>query len=188
MYQINKRYSLKYYAYSELCHIYFALFIRVLGELDINPNSQSECYATVKVENLKARSDQLRGCRPAWNQEFFFEISRDIDLGVEIEIWEKGFLWDKILGAVVVPYSNIRWSNTENGGSWITLTDKEPTGSERTNHKILLELRFETGNDLTLEEVLFVQNSFHSNWRVNALENIQFEYESPNHRNFNYSI
>ena len=93
----------------------------------------------------------------------------------------------------MVPYSNIRWSNTENGGSWLNLTEKEPagTGPERSksNHKILLELRFETGNDLTLEEVLFVQNSFHSNWRVNALENIQFEYESPNqHRNKKFNL
>lgn len=146
--------------------------------MDILPQSQTEYYVTVKVENLKARSDQLAGPHPLWNQEFFFEISRDIDLGVEIEIWEKGFLWDKILGSMMIPYSNIRFSNIEGDGQWKML------GMEKqTNHKILLEIRFETGPDLTLEEVLFVQNSFQTNWRVNALENIQFEYESPNIRN-----
>ena len=38
-----------------------------------------------------------------------------------------------------------------------------------------MDIRFETGNDLTLEEVLFVQNSFHSNWRVKALDQLQFD-------------
>ena len=46
---------------------------------------------------------------------------------------------------------------------------------EITANRILMDIRFETGNDLTLEEVLFVQNSFHSNWRVKALDQLQFD-------------
>ena len=46
---------------------------------------------------------------------------------------------------------------------------------ELTSNRILMDIRFETGNDLTLEEVLFVQNSFHSNWRVKALDQLQFD-------------
>ena len=41
-----------------------------------------------------------------------------------------------------------------------------------------MDIRFETGNDLTLEEVLFVQNSFHSNWRVKALDQLQFDEDA----------
>ena len=60
----------------------------------------STVYAAVKVENLKAFSTHLSGDKPHWNQEFFFEISR-IDLGVEIELWEKGFMWDKLKGDLI---------------------------------------------------------------------------------------
>lgn len=49
---------------------------------------------------------------------------------------------------------------------------------ELTSNRILMDIRFETGNDLTLEEVLFVQNSFHSNWRVKALDQLQFDEDN----------
>ena len=77
--------------------------------MDISADAGTECYATVKVEDLKARSESLSGRQPQWDQEFFFEVSHDIDLGVEIEIWEKGFLWDRILGAIMLPYASIRF-------------------------------------------------------------------------------
>lgn len=123
--------------------------------------------------NLKARSDSLTGRRPEWNQEFFFEVSTEIDLGVEIEIWEKGFLWDRTLGMIMMPYASIRFANDEGPGSWLNL--EQQVTRELTNHRIQMDIRFETGNDLTLEEVLFVQNSFHSNWRVKALDQLQFD-------------
>ena len=81
----------------------------VSGDLDISAEPGTECYATVKVEDLKARSDALAGRRPEWHQEFFFEVSTEMDLGVEIEIWEKGFLWDRILGMIIMPYASIRF-------------------------------------------------------------------------------
>lgn len=72
--------------------------IRGLIELPPTSSAPSEkpttFYVAVKVENLKAFSRHLTGTRPTWNQEFFFEISR-LDLGVEIELWEKGTAWDK---------------------------------------------------------------------------------------------
>ena len=67
----------------------------IRGVLELPDNDETTLYVAVKVENLKAFSTHVIGARPTWEQEFFFEISR-IDLGVEIELWEKGFLWDKI--------------------------------------------------------------------------------------------
>ena len=76
----------------------------------------------------------------------------------------------------MLPYTSIRFSNEDGPGSWITL-EQEVT-QELTNHRALVDIRFDTGPDLTLEEVLFVQNSFHSNWRVKALDQLQFDVES----------
>ena len=69
------------------------LCLKVLrGALDLP--EESTIYVAVKVENLKAFSTHILSKRPEWHQEFFFEISR-IDLGVELELWQKGLMWDK---------------------------------------------------------------------------------------------
>ena len=66
----------------------------IKGVLELPNDSDSSLYVAVKVENLKGFSAQVSGSQPVWDQEFFFEIAR-IDLGVEIELWEKHFMWDK---------------------------------------------------------------------------------------------
>ena len=72
------------------------LCLKVLrGALELPDDAESTIYVAVKVENLKAFSTHILSRRPEWHQEFFFEISR-IDLGVELELWEKGFMWDKV--------------------------------------------------------------------------------------------
>lgn len=44
------------------------------------------------------------------------EINR-LDLGLTVEVWNKGLIWDTMVGTVWIPLRTIRQSNEVSGGS-----------------------------------------------------------------------
>uniref|UniRef100_A0A2R9AGH5 Unc-13 homolog A n=1 Tax=Pan paniscus TaxID=9597 RepID=A0A2R9AGH5_PANPA len=67
-------------------------------------------YVTLKVQNVKSTTIAVRGSQPSWEQDFMFEINR-LDLGLTVEVWNKGLIWDTMVGTVWIPLRTIRQSN-----------------------------------------------------------------------------
>nr|XP_014424910.1 protein unc-13 homolog A-like [Pelodiscus sinensis] len=67
-------------------------------------------YVTLKVQNVKSTTIAVRGNLPCWEQDFMFEINR-LDLGLTVEVWNKGLIWDTMVGTVWIPLQTIRQSN-----------------------------------------------------------------------------
>ncbi|XP_043943070.1 protein unc-13 homolog B-like [Protopterus annectens] len=118
---------------------------RVAGFLSDKFNT----YVTLKVQNVKSTTVAVRGELPCWEQDFMFEISQ-LDLGLIVEVWNKGLIWDTMVGTVWIPLKSIRQSDEEGPGEWATLEaevlmkDDEICGTNNpTPHKILLDTRFE---------------------------------------------
>lgn len=87
-----------------------------------------------------------------------------------------------MLGVAWLPFCDVPYSNEETGGVWCHLFTEvnrnRPQGgasnSKLTNQELLIDARFETGAELTLEEVLLMQNGFESpQWRFDGLDNVQ---------------
>ncbi|XP_070934065.1 protein unc-13 homolog B isoform X1 [Macaca nemestrina] len=90
-----------------------------------------------------------------------FEISR-LDLGLSVEVWNKGLIWDTMVGTVWIALKTIRQSDEEGPGEWSTLEaetlmkDDEICGTRNpTPHKILLDTRFELPFDIPEEEARY---------------------------------
>ncbi|KAJ6655197.1 hypothetical protein lerEdw1_005675 [Lerista edwardsae] len=118
-------------------------------------------YVTLKVQNVKSTTIAVRGNLPCWEQDFMFEINR-LDLGLTVEVWNKGLIWDTMVGTVWIPLRTIRQSNEEGPGEWLTLdshvimTDNEISGTkDPTFHRILLDTRFELPLDIPEEEARY---------------------------------
>ncbi|XP_077003922.1 protein unc-13 homolog B isoform X1 [Tamandua tetradactyla] len=118
-------------------------------------------YVTLKVQNVKSTTVAVRGDQPSWEQDFMFEISR-LDLGLSVEVWNKGLIWDTMMGTVWIALKTIRQSNEEGPGEWSTLEaetlmkDDEICGTKNpTPHKILLDTRFELPFDIPEEEARY---------------------------------
>ncbi|XP_031803756.1 protein unc-13 homolog A isoform X5 [Sarcophilus harrisii] len=118
-------------------------------------------YVTLKVQNVKSTTIAVRGNLPCWEQDFMFEINR-LDLGLTVEVWNKGLIWDTMVGTVWIPLRTIRQSNEEGPGEWLTLdsqvimTDNEICGTkDPTFHRILLDTRFELPLDIPEEEARY---------------------------------
>ncbi|KAK4807906.1 hypothetical protein QYF61_011771 [Mycteria americana] len=118
-------------------------------------------YVTLKVQNVKSTTIAVRGNLPSWEQDFMFEINR-LDLGLTVEVWNKGLIWDTMVGTVWIPLRTIRQSNEEGPGEWLTLdsqvimTDNEISGTkDPTFHRILLDTRFELPLDIPEEEARY---------------------------------
>ncbi|MBN3272455.1 UN13B protein, partial [Polyodon spathula] len=69
-------------------------------------------YVTLKVQNVKSTTITVRGDQPCWEQDFMFEISR-LDLGLIVEVWNKGLIWDTMVGTVWIPLGSIRQSEEQ---------------------------------------------------------------------------
>ena len=68
-----------------------------------------------------------------------------------------------MLGVAWIPFCDVPYSNEETGGVWCRLyaeLDRDmgnvTGGTKPTNQQLLIDARFETGADLTLEEVLLI--------------------------------
>uniref|UniRef100_A0A4W3H588 UN13A protein n=1 Tax=Callorhinchus milii TaxID=7868 RepID=A0A4W3H588_CALMI len=133
-----------------------SLFLSLIKEAQ-----KFNAYVTLKVQNVKSTTIAVRGSQPCWEQDFMFEINR-LDLGLTVEVWNKGLIWDTMVGTVWIPLRSIRQSNEDGPGEWLTLdsevimTDNEICGTkDPTFHRILLDTRFELPLDIPEEEARY---------------------------------
>ncbi|GAB6019911.1 Phorbol ester/diacylglycerol-binding protein unc-13 [Chamberlinius hualienensis] len=124
---------------------------------------QVNTYVTLKLQNVKSTTVTVKGSNPCWEQDFIFETNR-MDTGLMVEVWNKGVLWDKLIGCLWIPLLNIQFSNEEGEGKWMSLDaefdmnngevvgTKTPTGSA-----MLIDTRFELPYDLQDNETLELQ-------------------------------
>uniref|UniRef100_A0A3Q0SLW5 Unc-13 homolog A n=1 Tax=Amphilophus citrinellus TaxID=61819 RepID=A0A3Q0SLW5_AMPCI len=125
------------------------------------PQEKFNTYVTLKVQNVKSTTIAVRGNLPSWEQDFMFEINR-LDLGLTVEVWNKGLIWDTMVGTVWIPLHSIRQSNEEGPGEWLTLdsqvimADNEICGTkDPTLHLVLLDTRFELPLDIPEDEARY---------------------------------
>uniref|UniRef100_A0A8C6YK55 Unc-13 homolog B n=1 Tax=Naja naja TaxID=35670 RepID=A0A8C6YK55_NAJNA len=122
--------------------------LKAREKISLSPD-KFNTYVTLKVQNVKSTTVAVRGAQPSWEQDFLFEISR-LDLGLIVEVWDKGLIWDTMVGTAWIALETVRQSDEEGPGEWATLeaevlmNGQEVCGTKNpTPHKILLDTRFE---------------------------------------------
>uniref|UniRef100_A0A3Q2G1X9 Unc-13 homolog A n=1 Tax=Cyprinodon variegatus TaxID=28743 RepID=A0A3Q2G1X9_CYPVA len=144
-------------------------------------------YVTLKVQNVKSTTIAVRGNLPCWEQDFMFEINR-LDLGLTVEVWNKGLIWDTMVGTVWIPLRSIRQSNEEGPGEWLTLdsqvimADSEICGTkDPTLHLVLLDTRFELPLDIPEDEARYWAKKLE---QLNAMrdQDVSLFVLTPQHR------
>ncbi|XP_051944200.1 protein unc-13 homolog A-like [Hippocampus zosterae] len=142
-------------------------------------------YVTLKVQNVKSTTIAVRGNLPSWEQDFMFEINR-LDLGLTVEVWNKGLIWDTMVGTVWIPLHSIRQSNEEGPGEWLTLdsqvimTDNEICGTkDPTLHLMLLDTRFELPLDIPEDEARYWAKKLE---QLNAMREQDYSYQEEQER------
>ncbi|XP_060751325.1 protein unc-13 homolog B isoform X2 [Tachysurus vachellii] len=125
-------------------------------------------YVTLKVQNVKSTTITVRGHQPCWEQDFMFEINR-LDLGLIVEVWNKGLIWDTMLGTAWIPLKSIRHSEEEGPGDWTFLHSEvlmkadEIYGTKNpTPHRVLLDARFELPFEIPEDEARYWSNKLDS--------------------------
>uniref|UniRef100_A0A672J2X0 Unc-13 homolog B n=1 Tax=Salarias fasciatus TaxID=181472 RepID=A0A672J2X0_SALFA len=118
-------------------------------------------YVTLKVQNVKSTTITVRGDQPCWEQDFMFEINR-LDLGLIVEVWNKGLIWDTMVGTTWIPLKSIHQSEEEGSGEWLYLDAEvlmkadEIYGTKNpTPHRLLLDTRFELPFDIPDDEAQY---------------------------------
>uniref|UniRef100_A0A3Q2GAA7 C2 domain-containing protein n=1 Tax=Cyprinodon variegatus TaxID=28743 RepID=A0A3Q2GAA7_CYPVA len=106
-------------------------------------------YVTLKVQNVKSTTITVRGDQPCWEQDFMFEIS-NLDSGLVVELWNKGLIWDTMIGTALIPLDTIHQSDEEGPGEWTALDSEVLMKEDQicgtvnpTPHQVLLDTRFE---------------------------------------------
>uniref|UniRef100_A0A3P9N204 Protein unc-13 homolog B-like n=1 Tax=Poecilia reticulata TaxID=8081 RepID=A0A3P9N204_POERE len=138
-------------------------------------------YVTLKVQNVKSTTITVRGDQPCWEQDFMFEIS-NLDSGLVVELWNKGLIWDTMIGTALIPLDTIHQSDEEGPGSWTALDSevlmKEDQICGTTNptpHQVLLDTRFELPFDIPEDEAEYWTSKLE---RINTMQ-IHDEYPLP---------
>uniref|UniRef100_A0A7E4UU22 C2 domain-containing protein n=1 Tax=Panagrellus redivivus TaxID=6233 RepID=A0A7E4UU22_PANRE len=108
-----------------------------------------QSYITVKLQNVKSTTIAVRGQIPCWEQEFIFETNR-LDQGLMLELWNKGVLWDKLIGVHYIPLTGVQYSATVGPGKWLQIDQDLVTKNgltvgtaNPTGHSVLVDIRFE---------------------------------------------
>ncbi|XP_045545963.1 protein unc-13 homolog B isoform X5 [Salmo salar] len=90
-----------------------------------------------------------------------FEINC-LDLGLIVEVWNKGLIWDTMLGTAWIPLKSIRQSEEEGSGDWTFLdaevlmkADEIYGTKNQTHHQVLLDSRFELPFDIPDDEAQY---------------------------------
>ncbi|XP_060761402.1 protein unc-13 homolog A [Neoarius graeffei] len=149
------------------------------------PQEKFNTYVSLKVQNVKSTTIAVRGNQPSWEQDFMFEINR-LDLGLTVEVWNKGLIWDTMVGTVWIPLQSIRQSNEEGPGEWLTLdsqvimADNEICGTkDPTFHRVLLDTRFELPLDIPEEEARYWAKKLE---QLNAMRDQDYSYQEQQER------
>nr|XP_039262425.1 protein unc-13 homolog B-like [Styela clava] len=137
-------------------------------------------YVSLKVQNVKSSTICLKGNQPVWEQDYMFEINR-LDLGLTIELWKKGLLWDTLVGTAWIPLLKVPHCNEEGEGVWysldqnVELRNGEVCGTRnRTPNAVMCDVRFELPNDLTEQEAMMLQRKLDE---INLLSDEQWTVE-----------
>ncbi|XP_075324951.1 protein unc-13 homolog B-like [Odontesthes bonariensis] len=137
------------------------LCVRVKKAKLHGPPDKFNAYVTLKVQNVKSTTITVRGDQPCWEQDFMFEISH-LDSGLVVELWNKGLIWDTMIGTALIPLRDIRQCDEEGPGAWTSLDSEvlmredEICGTTNpTPHQVLLDTRFELPFDIPEDEAHF---------------------------------
>jgi 3'-phosphoadenosine 5'-phosphosulfate (PAPS) 3'-phosphatase len=67
-----------------------------------------------------------------------------------VELWNKGVLWDKLIGVNYMPLTTVQYSATSGAGKWLQIDQDLETRngqtvgtSKPTGHSVLVDVRFE---------------------------------------------
>ncbi|XP_070687917.1 protein unc-13 homolog A [Pempheris klunzingeri] len=149
------------------------------------PQEKFNTYVTLKVQNVKSTTIAVRGSQPCWEQDFMFEINR-LDLGLTVEVWNKGLIWDTMVGTLWIPLRSIRQANEEGPGQWLTLdsnaimAENEICGTkDPTFHRLLLDTRFELPLDIPEEEARYWAKKLE---QLNAMRDQDYAYQEEQER------
>ncbi|TWW60141.1 Protein unc-13 -like protein B [Takifugu flavidus] len=73
-----------------------------------------------------------------------------LESGLVVELWNKGLIWDTLIGTALIPLNTIQQSDEEGPGHWVSLDSEvlmkegEICGTTNpTPHQVLLDARFE---------------------------------------------
>ncbi|XP_076005520.1 uncharacterized protein LOC143000175 [Genypterus blacodes] len=125
------------------------------------PPDKFNAYVTLKVQNVKSTTITVRGDQPCWEQDFMFEISH-LESGLVVELWNKGLIWDTMIGTALIPLDTIRQSDEEGPGEWtcldseVLMREDEICGTANpTRHQVLLDARFELPFEIPDDEAQY---------------------------------
>uniref|UniRef100_A0AAR2LU91 Unc-13 homolog Ba (C. elegans) n=1 Tax=Pygocentrus nattereri TaxID=42514 RepID=A0AAR2LU91_PYGNA len=148
------------------------LCVRVKKAKLQGPPDKFNVYVTLKVQNVKSTTVTVRGDQPCFEQDFMFEINR-LDLGLVVELWNKGLIWDTLVGTAWIPLDTVRQADEEGPGEWISLDSEvlmkadEIYGTKNpTPHQVLLDTRFELPFDIPEDEAQYWTRKLE---RINAM-------------------
>ncbi|XP_071340046.1 protein unc-13 homolog B-like [Trachinotus anak] len=154
------------------------LCVRVKKAKLHGPPDKFNAYVTLKVQNVKSTTITVRGDQPCWEQDFMFEINH-LESGLVVELWNKGLIWDTMIGTALIPLDTIQQSDEEGPGEWTSLDSevlmKEDEICGTTNptpHQVLLDTRFELPFDIPEDEAEYWTNKLE---RINTMR-IHDEY------------
>ncbi|XP_076179213.1 protein unc-13 homolog A-like [Ptiloglossa arizonensis] len=94
---------------------------------------QFNSYVTLKLQNVKSTTVTVKGANPCWEQDFLFETS-EINVGLLVEVWCKGFLWDRFLGYYYVPLSEVSYVNEVTSKQSYNTSATISTGKQEQRH------------------------------------------------------
>ncbi|KAM6931348.1 protein unc-13 homolog B-like [Xenentodon cancila] len=154
------------------------LCVRVKKAKLHGPPDKFNAYVTLKVQNVKSTTVTVRGDQPCWEQDFMFEINH-LDSGLVVELWNKGLIWDTMIGMALIPLDSIQQCDEEGPGEWTCLDSevlmKEDQICGTTNptpHQVLLDTRFELPFDIPENEAKYWTSKLE---RINTMQ-IHDEY------------
>uniref|UniRef100_A0A674PHM1 Unc-13 homolog Ba (C. elegans) n=1 Tax=Takifugu rubripes TaxID=31033 RepID=A0A674PHM1_TAKRU len=99
-------------------------------------------YVTLKVQNVKSTTINVRGEQPCWEQDFM--LINHLESGLVVELWNKGLIWDTLIGTALIPLNTIQQSDEEGPGHWVSL-----------DSEVLLDARFELPFDIPDDEAQY---------------------------------
>ncbi|XP_053727920.1 uncharacterized protein LOC128763129 isoform X1 [Synchiropus splendidus] len=137
------------------------LCVRVKKAKLHGPPDKFNAYVTLKVQNVKSTTVTVRGDQPCWEQDFMFEVNHQ-ESGLVVELWNKGLIWDTMIGTALLRLDSIRQSEQEGPGEWTSLDSEvlmredEICGTTNpTPHRILMDARFELPFDIPDDEAQY---------------------------------
>ncbi|XP_069766943.1 protein unc-13 homolog B-like isoform X2 [Narcine bancroftii] len=132
------------------------------------PSDKFNTYVTLKVQNVRSTTVTRQGNEPIWEQDYMFEIN-DLGKGLVVEVWDKGLIWDVLLGTIWIPLRTIEHATEEGVGIWWNLNSEVLTNGTEicgaknpTFHKILLDTYFELPAEIPADEVQCLKEHLHS--------------------------